>query len=46
MEKTKEKNDEINVYIENQEYIANTYVIRCFGIAVLVYIITFLLNIF
>ena len=45
MEKRKIKNDEINVYIENQEFIANTYVVRCFGIAVLVYIITFLLNI-
>ena len=45
MEKAKIKNDEINVYIENQEFIANTYVIRCFSIAVLVYIVTFLLNI-
>ena len=29
---------------ENREYIANTYVMRCFTVTMLVYLATFLLN--
>ena len=38
------KNDGITVSSENQEYIANTYVMRCFTVTMIVYLITFLLN--
>ncbi|MBQ7781156.1 MAG: response regulator [Lachnospiraceae bacterium] len=39
------KNDDISVYIEDREYIANTYVLRCFSVTMIIYFITFLLNI-
>lgn len=39
------KNDDISVYIENQEYIANTYVMKCFSVTMILYFLTFLLNI-
>ena len=38
-------NEDINKYIEDKEFIANTYVMRCFSISMIVYIIGFLLNI-
>jgi len=38
------KNDDITKYIENQEYIANIYVMRCTTVTMLVYLLTFLLN--
>lgn len=38
------KSEEISVYIENQEYIANTYVLRCFTVMLIVFTITFVLN--
>ena len=38
------KNDDIKKYIENQEYIANIYVMRCTTVTMLVYLLTFLLN--
>ena len=37
--------DEISVYIENREYIANKYVMKCFFITMLVYVVSFTLNI-
>ena len=37
-------NDEISVYIENSEYIANKYVMRCFTVSILIYCITYVLN--
>lgn len=43
--KTGMKNDGINVYIEDQEYIANTYVMRCFTITMILYLLTYILNI-
>jgi len=39
------KTDDISVYIEDQEYIANTYVMKCFSITMVLYFVTFLLNI-
>ncbi len=38
------KNDEFNSYIEEQEYIANKYVMKCFTIMMVVFTITFVLN--
>lgn len=42
-ETVKIKNDIMN-YIENKEQVANIYVMRCFSTAMLIYFITFLLN--
>ena len=39
------KRENIDKYIEDKEYIANTYVMRCFFISMIVYFIAFLLNI-
>lgn len=39
------KTDDISVYIEDQEYIANTYVMKCFSVTMVLYFVTFLLNI-
>ena len=36
--------DEISVYIENSEYIANKYVMHCFSVTILIYCITYVLN--
>lgn len=44
MEDIRRNSDDISVYIENQEYIANTYVLRCFTITMFIYTIAFLLN--
>ena len=41
--KVKRTND-IAIYIENQEYIANRYVMKCFIVTMLVYGIAFMLN--
>ena len=41
--KRKKEND-ISVYIEDQEYIANTYVMKCYFISILVYTACFILN--
>ena len=38
--------ENIDKYIEDKEYIANTYVMRCFFISMIVYFIAFLLNAF
>lgn len=44
MEGTKRINDDISVYIEDQELIVNSYVIKCFSVMMIVYSVTFLLN--
>lgn len=44
MKDNKQKKDDINEYLEGREYIANTYVMRCFGIFMFLYFIVFLLN--
>lgn len=38
------KKDDISIYIEDREFIANTYVMRCFSISIFVYTITYILN--
>lgn len=45
MGKKDRKNDDISVYIENQEYIANKYVMKCFSVTMILYFITYLLNV-
>lgn len=40
----KSTRDDIAVYIEDREYTANKYVLRCFSVTMLIYAITFLLN--
>lgn len=45
MENTKIKGDDISVYLKDREYIANTYVLRCFTVTMIIYAITFLMNI-
>ena len=37
--------DDMALYIENQEYIANNYVMKCFAVTMLVYTTTLLLNV-
>lgn len=45
MKAEKEQKDSVSVYLDNQEAIANTYVMRCFTVTMVVYLITFVLNI-
>ena len=45
METYAKKNDEISVYMEDQEYIANTYVMKCFSVTMILYFVTFLMNV-
>ena len=44
MKNTKEKQDEISVYIEDRESVANTYVMRCFFVMMMTFTIAFILN--
>lgn len=37
--------DEISVYIEHREYIANKYVMKCFFVTMVCYVVSFVLNI-
>ncbi len=39
------KGDAISVYLEDREYIANTYVLKCFSITILIYTSALLLNV-
>ena len=43
MEEAK-KNDEISIYLQDKEYIANNYVLECFAVTMLVYMVACLLN--
>lgn len=45
MENFKKDNDDISVYIRDQECVSNAYVLRCFSVTMLVYTLTFLLNV-
>ncbi len=38
------KNDEISMFIKNQEYVANNYVMKCFTVTMIIYTIVFILN--
>ncbi len=44
MPKHVRKNDDIAVYIEDREYIANKYVMKCFTVTMLLYTLVFVLN--
>ena len=44
MENQAKRKDEISVYIENQEYMANTYVMKCFSVMMALYTLTVILN--
>ena len=41
----RQNRDDINVYIEDREYIANTYVMRCQRVCMMIHFIVFLLNV-
>ncbi len=41
----KEIKDDISEYIENKEYIANKYIVKCFTVTMIVFTIIFILNI-
>lgn len=43
---SKQKKDDINVYLKDTEHIANTYVMKCFTVTMALYFITFMLNVF
>ena len=45
MEERKQRKDDISAYIEDQEFIANTYVMKCFTATLILYAITFILNV-
>ena len=40
-----QRNDDITLYLENKEYIANRYLMKCFTVMMLVYLAAFILNI-
>lgn len=42
--KVERKKKDIAIYIEDQEYIANSYVLKCFTVTMLVYVAAFVLN--
>ena len=44
MEQAKAKKDEIAVYMEDREFVANTYVMRCFFVMMVIFTLTFVLN--
>lgn len=44
MNETSKEKDDISLYIHDQEYIANNYVMRCFTVTMLVYTTAFVLN--
>ena len=45
MSKRTKKNDDIAVYIEDREYIANKYVMKCFAVTMWLYALVFVLNV-
>lgn len=45
MKKYNKKSDGIMAYSNHQEFVANTYVMRCFTVTMIVYLIAFLLNV-
>ncbi len=44
MKEIAENKDEISVYLKDQEYMANTYVMKCFTVMMVLYSLTFVLN--
>ena len=45
MRDRKRRQDDIAVYLEDKEYTANTYVMKCFSITMVLYLITVILNV-
>ena len=45
MEESKSSYYDISEYIDNREYIANKYVLKCFSVTMVIYSIAFLLNV-
>ena len=45
MEETQIQDDDIAVYLEDQEYIANTYVLKCITVTMAIYTLVYLLNV-
>ncbi|MGN0403545.1 MAG: response regulator [Acetatifactor sp.] len=43
--KNRKQRDEISIYIADQEYIANNYVMKCFAVTMLVFSVAYLLNV-
>ncbi|MBQ7775237.1 MAG: response regulator [Lachnospiraceae bacterium] len=41
----KENTEDFDIYLENREYIANRYVMKCFFITMVFYVVSFVLNI-
>lgn len=46
MEESRSNYYDISEYIDNREYIANKYVLKCFSVTMLIYTIAFFLNVF
>jgi len=44
MEEKLNKSDDIALYIDEHEYIANTYVMKCFTVSMILYFVTYMLN--
>ncbi len=44
MKKINKNNDDISSYILDSEYTANTYVMKCFGVSMMLYIFAYILN--
>ena len=44
MEESKSNYYDISAYIDNRDYIANKYVLKCFTVTMLIYTIAFVLN--
>ncbi len=45
MKNGKRKKDDISLYLEDKEFIANTYVMKCFTVTMGIYVTAFILNI-
>ena len=45
MEREKRKKDDISLYFEDKEFIANTYVMKCFTVTMGIYVTAFVLNV-
>ena len=44
MQKNQKSNDDIAVYIEDRESIANKYVMKCFSVSMLIYVASFIMD--
>ena len=44
MEENLNRSDDVALYINEHEYIANTYVMKCFAVSMILYFVTYMLN--